>query len=171
MPKAATPQYNLDHQVEQLRLLKIGEVSKLSGIGIEALRFYEKSGLIDRPNRTSSGYRMYAAAVLERLAFIKQAQVLGFSLIEIKQIIDEKRAGQSPCAEVRDIVRQRLQEVDKRLEEMLRYREELAATLAKWDQMGTSEGHICGLIEGTTFAPNKVEAKLSKGHKRSGRVK
>ena len=59
--------------------LKIGEVSKLSGVGIEALRFYEKSGLLERPERTYSGYRMYDESVLERLSFIKKAQVLGFT--------------------------------------------------------------------------------------------
>jgi len=52
-------------------ILKIGEVSKRNGIGIEALRFYEKSGLLDKPERTDSGYRMYDAKV-ERLAFIKR---------------------------------------------------------------------------------------------------
>ncbi len=66
-------------------LLKIGEVAKLSGIGIEALRFYERSGLLGRPGRTQSGYRVYEAAVLQRLDFINRAQVLGFSLDEIKR--------------------------------------------------------------------------------------
>ena len=53
--------------------LKIGEVSRLSGIGIEALRFYEKSGLLDRPKRTQSGYRLYNESILDRLAFIKKS--------------------------------------------------------------------------------------------------
>src|SRR6185369_14353640 len=81
------------------RALKIGEVSRLSGVGIEALRFYEKQGLLGRPARTESGYRLYDADVLERLEFIKRAQVLGFSLAEIARIISHKHAGQSPCAE------------------------------------------------------------------------
>lgn len=131
--------------------IKIGEVSKRSGIGIETLRFYEKSGLLDRPHRTGSGYRLYDAEVLERLAFIKRAQVLGFSLEEIKRIIAEKRAGQSPCAEVREIVRRRLVELDERLAQMRRYRKELAEALGEWERAGDTAGHICGLIEGTTI--------------------
>ncbi len=67
--------------------LKIGEVAKLSGIGIEALRFFERSGLLGRPGRTQSGYRLYEREVLERLDFIKRAQVLGFSLDEIKILL------------------------------------------------------------------------------------
>jgi MerR family copper efflux transcriptional regulator len=134
---------------ERPSLLKIGEVSKLSGIGIEALRFYEKSGLLNHPARTGSGYRLYDSSVLERLAFIKRAQFLGFSLEEIKHVIAESRAGQSPCAGVREIVRQRLKELDERMAQMRRYRKELAGALEEWDQVGERKGHICGLIEGT----------------------
>ena len=131
------------------RALKIGEVARASGIGIETLRFYEKSGLLDSPSRTESGYRIYNEHVLERLDFIKRAQVLGFSLDEIKRIITDKRTGQSPCAEVREIVRQRLADLDVRMREMKRYRNELASALAEWDQTGDVPGHVCGLIEGS----------------------
>ena len=134
---------------ESLTSLRIGEVAKLSGIGIEALRFYERSGLLGRPGRTDSGYRMYDAAVLQRLDFIKRAQVLGFSLDEIKRIIADKQAGKSPCREVREIVRQRLEELDERMKEMRRYRRELGTALAKWEETGELDGQICGLIEGT----------------------
>ena len=143
------------------RALKIGEVSKRSGIGVEALRFYEKSGLLDRPSRTESGYRVYGAEVLERLAFIRRAQVLGFSLEEIRRVIAERRAGQSPCAEVREVVRRRLAELDERMAEMRRYRKELAAALAGWDEAGDVAGHVCGLIEGTTITESKSTRRLA----------
>lgn len=129
--------------------LKIGEVASRSGIGIEALRFYERSGLLGRPGRTQSGYRVYDEAVLLRLDFIKRAQVLGFSLDEIKRIIADKQAGRSPCLEVREIVRHRLEELDERMKEMRRYRRELGAALAQWEETGELDGHVCGLIEGT----------------------
>lgn len=129
--------------------LKIGEVAKASGVGIETLRFYEKSGLLDQPSRTESGYRLYDTEVLDRLDFIKRAQLLGFSLDEIKRIIADRRTGQSPCAEVREIVRNRLAELDERMREMKRYRKELASALAEWDEKGDVPGHVCGLIEGS----------------------
>ena len=131
------------------QFLKIGDVAKASGIGIETLRFYEKSGLLDQPSRTESGYRLYDADVLARLEFIKRAQFLGFSLDEIRRIIADKRAGQSPCAEVREIVRHRLAELDERMREMKRYRRELATALVEWDRTGDVDGHVCGLIEGS----------------------
>lgn len=129
------------------QMLKIGELSRQTGIGIETLRFYEKSGLLDKPARTYSGYRMYSSDVLDRLKFIKQAQVLGFSLDEIKKLIDDARGGHSPCDEVREIVRVRLKELDQRMREMARYRKEMAKTLEEWDRVGHAPGHICGLIE------------------------
>ena len=132
---------------EGRRMLKIGEVSKRSGVGVEALRFYEKSGLLERPSRTFSGYRVYGEDVLERLAFIRQAQALGFSLDEIRRIVEDARKGQSPCDEVREIVRHRMEELDARLRELHRYRKELKSTLEEWDKVGRAPGHICGLIE------------------------
>ena len=152
---------------EGRRMLKIGDVSKRSGIGIEALRFYEKSGLLDKPSRTYSGYRVYGEEVLERLAFIRQAQALGFSLDEIRQIVDDARKGESPCDEVREIVRMRMEELDERLRELHRYRKELKHTLEEWDKVGRAPGHICGLIEGSEIehgAHHKTEGlKRGKG--------
>ena len=153
-------------QAARKTALKIGEVSRLSGIGIEALRFYEKQGLLGRPARTESGYRLYDAEVLERLEFIKRAQVLGFSLAEIARIISHKHAGQSPCAEVRDIVRARLQEIDERIRQMRRYRKELATALEEWEQRGDLEGHVCGLIESTTIKHAMPEKPVLKRGKR-----
>jgi DNA-binding transcriptional MerR regulator len=151
---------------EQRGMLKIGDVSKKSGIGIEALRFYEKSGLLEKPSRTESGYRVYDADVLERLAFIRQSQALGFSLDEIKRIIDDARRGQSPCDEVREIVRHRLEELDERMREMRRYRKELARTLSEWDTKGQAPGHICGLIEATHVHHTDVAPRALKPRKR-----
>jgi DNA-binding transcriptional MerR regulator len=145
---------------ERDSVLKIGDVAKLSGIGIETLRFYEKSGLLERPARTQSGYRMYGRDVLDRLAFIKQSQTLGFSLDEIRSIVEDARTGKSPCDEVREIVRHRLEDLDERMREMRRYRKELAGTLEEWDRLGRAPGHICGLIEGTHIEHRMDKKKI-----------
>lgn len=116
-------------------------------MGVEALRFYERRGLLGRPARTASGYRAYDETVLERLAFIKRAQAIGFSLDEITEILEMRAHGQAPCLEVREVARRKLAELDERLRELRRYRSELARTLAEWDERGIDEGHFCGLIE------------------------
>ncbi len=129
--------------------MKIGEVSHESGVGIEALRFYERSGLLGSPSRSQSGYRLYGEGVLDRLAFIRKAQSLGFSLEEIRHIISDAERGASPCDDVRAIVRRRLAEVAERIKEMQRHHRELRRTLEEWDEVGRAPGNICGLIEGT----------------------
>jgi len=149
--------------------MKIGEVSQESGIGIEALRFYERSGLLGKPMRSNSGYRLYDEGILERLAFIKKAQTLGFSLDEIKKIIHDAQSGASPCDDVREIVRRRLKEVEERIKEMQRYRKELANTLEEWDEVGRAPGHICGLIESTEMEnqPTNSSKILSKNKRKT----
>lgn len=150
--------------------MKIGEVSQASGIGIEALRFYERSGLLGKPMRSQSGYRLYDEGILERLAFIKKAQTLGFSLEEIKKIIHDAQSGASPCDDVREIVRRRLAEVEERIKEMQRYRKELAKTLEEWDEVGRAPGHICGLIEATEMEnqPSNSSKIAPQNKRRSG---
>jgi DNA-binding transcriptional MerR regulator len=156
---------------EGRRMLKIGEVSKRSGVGVEALRFYERGGLLDSPARTFAGYRVYGEEVLERLAFIRRAQALGFSLDEIRRIVDDARRGESPCDEVREIVRRRMAELDERLRELHRYRRELKHTLEEWDAVGRAPGHICGLIEGSEVghAGHHHGAEGLKGPRRAAR--
>ncbi len=149
-----------DDESDGTPLMKIGEVSKKAGVGIEALRFYEKSGILDRPDRTYSGYRMYPAEVLDRIAFIKQAQLLGFSLDEIKQLIGQKRKGESPCFEAREIIRRRLDELNEKIDQLVKHRDEVTEALAEWDQKEQVDGHVCGLIEASHIETNLGKKKL-----------
>ena len=132
--------------------LRIGEVARRSGVGVEALRFYERRGLLGRPARTESNYRVYDESVLERLDFIRRAQAVGFTLDEIGEILAESADGSSPCRHVRELARRKLEELDRRLAELRRHRADLARTLAEWDERGEEEGHVCGLIEHSTLS-------------------
>jgi DNA-binding transcriptional MerR regulator len=133
------------------RGLRIGEVARRSGVGVEALRFYERRGLLGRPARTESNYRVYDETVLERLDFIKRAQAVGFTLDEIGEILAESAEGRQPCRHVRELARRKLEELDRRLSELRRHRAELARTLSDWDARGEASGNICGLIEHSTL--------------------
>ena len=144
------------------KFLKIGQVARRTGVGIETLRFYERSGLLDAPVRTESGYRLYGNEAIETLEFIKRAQTLGFTLAEIKRIMIESRAGQSPCDEVREIVRARLADLDEQMKQMRRYRNALATTLRQWDEKGHAEGHYCGLIESSEIGMIPPTTRLTK---------
>jgi DNA-binding transcriptional MerR regulator len=127
---------------------RIGEVARRSGVAIETLRFYEKSGLLEPAARTEAGYRLYESDVFERLSFIKKAQSVGFRLDEVARIIDESAAGKRPCKEVRRLAAGKLAHLEDRIRELQRYRKELKQTLAAWEHEGEREGYICGLIEG-----------------------
>lgn len=146
--------------------LKIGEVARLAGVGVETLRFYERSGLLNQPARSEGGYRLYDAKALKTLKFIKRAQSLGFTLEEIKRIIAESRAGQRPCAEVREIVRRRLAELDEQMAQIRRYRNALATTLRQWDAQGFADGDFCGLIENAELSVARPEPNNLKRRKK-----
>jgi DNA-binding transcriptional MerR regulator len=149
--------------------LRIGEVSRRSGVGVEALRFYERRGLLGRPARTESNYRVYDESVLERLDFIRRAQAVGFTLDEVGEILAESADGRSPCRHVRELARRKLEELDRRLAELRRHRADLARTLAEWDERGEAEGHVCGLIEHSTLDAPAHEHALRKAGKGGGK--
>lgn len=67
--------------------MTIGQIVHTAGIGVETVRFYERQGLLERPARLASGYRQFEPEVIARLCFIKQAQRLGFTLKEVKELL------------------------------------------------------------------------------------
>ncbi len=147
------------------RSLRIGEVAKAAGVAVETLRFYERRGLLGRPARTESNYRVYDESVLERLDFIRRAQAVGFSLDEIGETLKESAEGQRPCRHVRELARRKLEELDRRMAELRRHRAELARTLSEWDERGEEEGHVCGLIEHSTLETHDAEPALARANK------
>ena len=82
--------------MDQDRLLQIGEVARESGTPVDTIRYYEKTGLIEKPSRSEGGFRKYARESVEKLRFIRKAQSLGFSLREIKGIIQCSKEGLKP---------------------------------------------------------------------------
>ena len=80
--------------------MMIRELAKETGTSVQTLRFYERLGLMPKPARTESGYRLYGSGDLRRVALIRQAKSLGFSLDEIKRILRLRQQGSCPCGEV-----------------------------------------------------------------------
>ena len=83
------------------RPLLIGRLAKLAGVKSDTVRFYERSGLLPKPLRTASAYRVYDDAALKQLRFIKKAQSLGFSLDEVGRILHLRGQGGRTCRAVR----------------------------------------------------------------------
>jgi MerR family transcriptional regulator, copper efflux regulator len=136
-------------------------VAKQAGMTVEAVRFYERSGLLPKPQRTDAGYRLYADADVRRLQFIRQAKHLGFSLHEIVRILRLRERGHCPCHEVIETLEHHLRETEDQLQRLQRFRNEIAGTLRQWKRNGTRQvpGEvICGLIE-RTIGQSKVKSK------------
>jgi len=107
--------------------MQIGEVASRSGVPAKTIRFWEDQHLLPAPARTPAGYRDYDPGVLERLAFIRHAQAAGLTLDAIRQVLDIRDGGQPPCVHVADLIARRLGEVEARLAELTRARDQLAA--------------------------------------------
>jgi MerR family transcriptional regulator, copper efflux regulator len=132
--------------------LLIGEVATRSGASRKALRLYEHAGILAPPRRTPAGYRVYGRDVLALLAFVRQAQRLGFSLDEIKEIVSIRRAGRAPCPHVRDLVRRKATELDQRLADLTEVREGLRTLLKGWRSARPGSATVCPHIERTRRA-------------------
>ena len=111
--------------------MKIGEVAERSGVPAKTIRFWEDHRLLPAPARTPAGYRDYEPPILERLAFIRHAQAAGLTLEHIRQVLDIRDEGQPPCVHVADLIARRLAEVEARLAELARARDQLAALAAR----------------------------------------
>lgn len=127
--------------------LNIGRLADLTGLSVETIRYYERIGLLERASRTDSGYRIFSAEAVQRINFIRKAQRLGFSLTEIRELIDHKRSGENPCREVRMLVRRKIAEIEEKIAEMTEFRRVLESALNEWEGIGDRPGHVCGLIE------------------------
>lgn len=113
-------------------MLTIGRVASRAGVNIETIRYYERRGLLAEPPRTPSGYRQYAGDAVDRLRFIKRAQDLGFSLEEIRGLLDLRlhKASSAACAAVETRTAEKIALVDgkiRQLEQMKRGLERLVA--------------------------------------------
>ena len=112
--------------------LQIGEVAKRSGVSIDTLRYYERLRLLPLTRRSTGGFRLFAPEHVARVRFIKQAQELGFSLDEIKGLLTT--GGADECRKVRDLLKQKLSDLDDRLRAMKSFRRVLTRQLSACEE-------------------------------------
>jgi DNA-binding transcriptional MerR regulator len=111
--------------------MRIGAIAERAGVPAKTIRFWEDEGLLPPPVRTPAGYRDYGPAVLDRLGFIRHAQAAGFSLAAIRQVLEIRDGGEPPCVHVTELIGRRLAEVDARLAELTRTRDQLVVLAAR----------------------------------------
>ena len=113
--------------------LSRGSLGKQTGVNIETIRYYEKIGLMPDPVRSSGGYRIYDHSHLKRLSFVRRSRELGFTLHEIRELLELVDGGDYTCAEVRDRTIVHLEEVAQKIRDLQKMQRTLKTMAAKCD--------------------------------------
>jgi MerR family mercuric resistance operon transcriptional regulator len=141
-----------------MTLLTIGKLAKAVGAGVETLRYYERLNLLAKPDRTPSGYRIYEPSAIDRLRFIKQAQELGFTLSEIKDLIRLTDDEKADCAQVNAKAREKLVEIEGKIVLLTTMRESLKI-LADYCPANEKPLSECSIINHLTHSINKENSR------------
>ncbi len=102
-----------------------GELARHGQVNPETIRYYERSGLLPLPERSEGNYRLFAPAAVVRIRFIKRAQAVGFSLDEIRTLLDLKFAPEATCGDVRGMVDSKIDDIDQKIAALQAMRDEL----------------------------------------------
>lgn len=111
--------------------LTIGEVARLAQVNIETLRYYERRGLLLKPSRSPSNYRLYPREAVRRVRFIKQAQELGFTLKEIQELLSLRATPGAGCADVLERAELKIKAIDEKVHTLQAMRKALSALMGQ----------------------------------------
>jgi MerR family copper efflux transcriptional regulator len=131
--------------------LSVGKIAEATGLSKKSIRYYEAEGLIPKAERSAVGYRLYPPEVLTRLNFIQKAKAIGFSLDDIRGVLDLSKRGQPCCNQVVVWSDKRLSELDEQIKFLQQLRTKISEYQKKWKTKGSPktvpESEICALIE------------------------
>lgn len=130
-------------------MLTVTELANRSGATPHAVRYYTRLGLLRPERNPDNGYRLYEDREAGWLHFIRQAKRLGYTLGEIREIMQNSDQGHSPCPRVRQILLRRIDDNRRQLEELMALQVRMEQALEQWTEM--PDGHsVCHLIESFT---------------------
>jgi DNA-binding transcriptional MerR regulator len=111
----------------QTKPLKIGDLSRLSGLSIKTIHYYERRGLLEQPPRTESGYRLYGPEEVARLRFVQRAKLLGLTLEEIRELVElATRCNHGEIVpRLEEVLRAKLEETERKMTELSAFRQNL----------------------------------------------
>jgi MerR family transcriptional regulator, copper efflux regulator len=132
----------------QEQLQRIGSVAKESGLPIKTIRYYDELGLLKTFGRTEGNYRLFNLDVFGRLRFIKRAQGLGLSLLEIKEFLEVHDQGDLPCDHIKVKLEDKLSQIEQQIQQLQVLKQELNGLLSGWEAIPEHpEETICPIIE------------------------
>tara|TARA_R110002167_G_scaffold161018_3_gene357158 strand:+ start:547 stop:975 length:429 start_codon:yes stop_codon:yes gene_type:complete len=135
--------------------LAIGDLARQTGTKVNTIRFYENIGLLPCPMRTASGRRIYCAADVRRLSFIRHGRGLGFSVDEIRSLLALADEPERDCAEAAAIAQRHLQDIEARITRLETLRTALANVASSCDGGRIAD---CQVIEAIAGVDLPVEA-------------
>ena len=127
-----------------MQTMTIGRLAKESGVGIDTVRLYEREGLLPKPSRTPSGYRLYSAREIDRVRFIRRAKALGFSLEEVAELL-KLNAARGSRSTVKSLAQRRLSDLNRKIAELTAIRDALGDLVEHCSGDGPVAG--CPIIE------------------------
>src|SRR5216683_1644601 len=95
--------------------MTVGRTARLADVGVPTMRFYERAGLLPKPTRTAANYRLYPDEAVTRIRFIRRAQQLGFTLREIKDLLELRVSRRTSCTQVRSHAQTKLADIEARI--------------------------------------------------------
>jgi len=125
----------------------IGELSVMTGVNIETIRYYERVEMLPAPRRSANGRRVYGATDVRTLAFIRRARELGFSLDEIRALLRLSGPGRVSCGEVRDIATRHLQGIRSKIGDLRKLERLLAKTIARCSGATAPECPVLDILD------------------------
>ncbi|NOJ27511.1 MAG: heavy metal-responsive transcriptional regulator [Nitrososphaera sp.] len=141
----------------------IGEVAKELGISPKTVRWYEAQGFLNELSRTEAGYRSFNAEDKQRLRFIRKAFALGFSSKEVKDILELRAHGTSPCELVIDLIGSKIDTIQDQIEDLQQLEKKLLELRRQWQKKRTRNQSDKGIAR---VCPCIEEAEESKGRRR-----
>ncbi len=125
--------------------MTIGKLARAAGVGVETIRYYEKSGFLPEPERLASGYRVYSVETLRRLHFIREGQALGFTLAEISDLMALTDSEEADCAAVNARAQAKLSDIDAKIARLQAMRDGLSK-LADYCPSGGEPLSECSIV-------------------------
>jgi len=134
-------------------LLRIGDVAAQTGLTVDAIRFYERERLLQAAARSNGGFRLFSKSDVEDLAFICNAQELGFSLQEIRELITLKRALHPDCKQVEQLLEHKIAAVREKIAALRRLERELQQAMANCESnLRHGQAEDCPVLAGISLA-------------------
>ena len=116
--------------------LRIGEVSRRSGVSVKTIRFYCDQGLIQASTRSQGGFRLFDATILGDLAIIRALRAMDVPLPELARILEVRRSGICNCSVLKSSISAKMDSIDQRIAELASMKEELGGLLQGWQDCG-----------------------------------